>query len=396
MSEEYSTEAELCRLCLTDEGVTCPIFAEGPQNLSERIFECTSIEVERIDGVPSNICEICKSKLVICLQFIRQCRKTQEKIQELYEQHFQPQKCNNPCNESETGEIELIEYAPEQDETDENDRAKAPATEEVSLIEYVEQPSQKGLGDQYAPKKNATDENLGQEESDNVNDNVVSQNASEIRNVELVKAESVIIHEGGVKRYKKKCPICGVLQQNLKQHMNVHSGVRKHVCSFCGKAFSQRGNLTCHLNIHTGHKPHKCDQCGKSFSDPTGLKMHKINHSDEANFQCSLCQTTFRYKHSLQTHLRSHRNERNHACTYCDMAFVTSSSLKKHIRTHTGERPYKCDLCTKSFISGGHLQQHKKSHLRNKLYQCEKCETAFSSKATLKRHMTEHTTMPCA
>ncbi|XP_065086055.1 zinc finger protein 808-like [Ochlerotatus camptorhynchus] len=431
MSIQNSSKIELCRLCLTDEGVTCPIFAVGASNLVKIILECTCIEIEPIDGVPSNICEVCKSKLVICSQFIRQCQKTQEKIRKLYERHFESQKCHDPNQELEIEEIELIEYAPDQEdlqnETNNAGWAKTPEAEEVYLVEIVKQPHQKGTEKVVSDeKKIQVFKNDCSEESDKPDDTIpeevplnskqnlptsthtsknqndslpidtVSQSSCEGFNLDQMKDNSVIINEGGIKKYKKKCPICGVLQQNLKQHMNVHSGARKHVCAFCGKAFSQRGNLTCHLNIHTGYKPHKCDQCSKSFGDPTALKMHKINHSDEPNFECDLCQTTFRFKHSLQTHLRSHRNERNHACSYCDMAFVTSSSLKKHIRTHTGERPYKCDLCTKSFICGGHLQQHKKTHFRDNAYQCEKCKTAFKTKATLKHHMEIHDIISCA
>lgn len=194
-----------------------------------------------------------------------------------------------------------------QTETDQSDWAKPPETEDVYLVEIVKQPNQKGLPGETGTdiKKIQVFKDDCSEESDipdvpdevplnskqnlptsthtsnNQNDtlpiHVVSQSSCKGTNVDPMKAESVIINEGGIKKYKKKCPICGVLQQNLKQHMNVHSGVRKHVCAFCGKAFSQRGNLTCHLNIHTGYKPHKCDQCGKCFGDPTALKMHKVN-----------------------------------------------------------------------------------------------------------------------
>lgn len=264
------------------------------------LFNVSDFQLEPIDGVPSNICEVCKSKLVICSQFIRQCQKTQEKIRKLYKHHFESHKCHGTSQELEIEEIELIEYAPDQEdlqtEIDNADWTKPPEPEEVYLVEIVKQPNQKST-EKVVPDEDADkpDETILEEvplnseqdlpsstlDSSNQNDTLpidtVSPSSREASNVDLSKAELVIIKEGGIKKYKKKCPICGILQQNLKQHMNVHSGARKHVCSFCGKAFSQRGNLTCHLNIHTGYKPHKCDECGKSFGDPTALKMHKVN-----------------------------------------------------------------------------------------------------------------------
>lgn len=423
MSSDDLSKNVLCRLCLSDSSVSYPIFAEG-SNLADKILECTSIKVEPVEGVPSNICEICKSKLVICSQFVKQCHDIDLQIREKYESFF---KIHHDNLEATCDEIEIIDCVPGQDETltdielteclankslEEFEIIDCiPYQEEVSIgieqvgdidstsevvyLEVIHQPNDDSILILKNPEEiEPIDSGRQIRKTDPCSSNTQLTDKQEIKNTQIPenstketsepvvqkehitqnvhksieassdksKKSSITGSSDGIKKYKKPCPICGVLQQNLKQHMNVHSGAKKHVCKFCNKAFSQKGNLTCHLNIHTGNKPHKCDQCDEAFGDPTALKMHKIKHSDEPKFQCDVCQATLKYRHSLQTHMRSHRNERRHACTYCEMAFVTSSSLKKHIRTHTGDRPYKCTDCPKTFICAGHLHAHKKTH----------------------------------
>lgn len=237
----------------------------------------------------------------------------------MYEVFFESHICNSSNQELEEDEIEIIEYTPNEEDLPNavyEAGTKSNEPEEVYLVEIVEQSNQNGLPIEKAnetifsneknilkikndctvePDSCELDKTTSEEvplnnnvsststlTSGNQNSTVfvdaVSQNSREGSDSILLKTKSAIVDEGGIKKYKKKCPICGIMQQNLKQHMNVHSGVRRHVCSFCGKAFSQRGNLTCHLNIHTGYKPHKCDQCAKSFGDPTALKMHKVTY----------------------------------------------------------------------------------------------------------------------
>jgi len=40
--------------------------------------------------------------------------------------------------------------------------------------------------------------------------------------------------------------------QQLKQHMLVHSNIRKHSCHFCDKTFKQQCHLQQHERLHTG------------------------------------------------------------------------------------------------------------------------------------------------
>lgn len=49
-----------------------------------------------------------------------------------------------------------------------------------------------------------------------------------------------------------------------------------HVCQFCSKVFGAKTDLARHILIHTGVKPHKCSVCGKNFRLVHHLKKHKF------------------------------------------------------------------------------------------------------------------------
>lgn len=77
------------------------------------------------------------------------------------------------------------------------------------------------------------------------------------------------------------CSICsrGFLnKQNMKRHMQTHSGVKPHQCSFCSLSFLRLSHLQRHHRTHTGERPFSCDECGKHFSRSDKLKQHFSQH----------------------------------------------------------------------------------------------------------------------
>lgn len=77
------------------------------------------------------------------------------------------------------------------------------------------------------------------------------------------------------------CTICnrGFLnKQNMKRHMQTHSGVKPHQCNYCNLSFLRLSHLQRHHRVHTGERPFLCDQCDKQFSRSDKLKQHIAQH----------------------------------------------------------------------------------------------------------------------
>ncbi|KAK6060384.1 zinc finger, C2H2 type [Cooperia oncophora] len=134
------------------------------------------------------------------------------------------------------------------------------------------------------------------------------------------------------------CERCGRLfsysyyrDKHLKYTRCVDNGDRKFPCSICQRSFEKKDRLRIHvLHVHENHRPHLCTVCGKAFSQSS----------------------------SLNKHLRVHSGERPYKCAFCPKAFTASSILRTHTRQHSGEKPFKCAYCGKAFASHAAHDSH--------------------------------------
>lgn len=71
---------------------------------------------------------------------------------------------------------------------------------------------------------------------------------------------------------------------NLKRHVEIaHLKQKKHKCNFCERFFVSQQNLREHIFIHTGAKPYQCSICGDYFRQISQLSLHKRNHEMQEN-----------------------------------------------------------------------------------------------------------------
>uniref|UniRef100_A0A0N4UVB4 Protein krueppel n=1 Tax=Enterobius vermicularis TaxID=51028 RepID=A0A0N4UVB4_ENTVE len=141
-----------------------------------------------------------------------------------------------------------------------------------------------------------------------------------------------------------QCDRCGKVftyeyykEKHLKYTRCVDQGNRKFRCLLCPRSFEKRDRLRIHvLHVHENHRPHVCSACGKSFSQSS----------------------------SLNKHLRVHSGERPYKCEHCGKRFTASSILRTHIRQHSGEKPFQCSTCGKTFASHAAHDSHvRRTHL---------------------------------
>lgn len=63
----------------------------------------------------------------------------------------------------------------------------------------------------------------------------------------------------------------------LKEHRNVHTGLKPFSCSWegCNKSFSAKKSLRFHEYAHSGMKKFKCNYCDVLFMNPAARRSHE-------------------------------------------------------------------------------------------------------------------------
>ena len=200
------------------------------------------------------------------------------------------------------------------------------------------------------------------------------------------------LHELGHKGLLPQCNLCGGRYVSLSAHMMVHSTDNfKHVCSLCQKAFRRAGKLKLHMLIHSGEKPYTCADCGSQFRCSSNLKSHMKVHTKEKKHVCTVCGKMFAQSGQLKIHMQTHTGDKPYSCETCGNSFSQNSALARHRLAHTSVKPFICSTCGKQFRTDTALWRHKMIHSGDQPYECSVCGMKFNQSNSMKRHMLVHT-----
>ena len=114
-----------------------------------------------------------------------------------------------------------------------------------------------------------------------------------------------------------KCKTCDINYPNSKElsrhYAQAHKDAQIFPCSECPKTFTVWHNLKKHMLIHLGDKKHKCNVCDKGFVRKDHLNSHmKVHLGEGSKFTCPICDKVFRLKQMYFKHMNLHGLEKAH------------------------------------------------------------------------------------
>ncbi|CAL8128451.1 unnamed protein product [Orchesella dallaii] len=185
-----------------------------------------------------------------------------------------------------------------------------------------------------------------------------------------------------------RCSKVFTLNEALRKHlMKIHGTVANeeeeecHVCHLCGKVLLNKNNLKIHIETHSGEKKFVCHLCSVKFTAKTTLKRHlNIKHGKEKGHEFTPGGVTIVKSHSCM----------HPSCA--NLKFDTEVELRLHVEQfHVNQRQeesqFMCNLCGKVFANQARLTRHDLIHTKEKKHKCQVCSTAFAHKSSLREHL---------
>ena len=84
------------------------------------------------------------------------------------------------------------------------------------------------------------------------------------------------------------CESTSTRRGDLREHLNVHLGLKPFQCRFCDSTFAYHAHCTKHerssLPGHLNQKSNLCDVCGKQYHDALSLRAHLQTHKDGTTY----------------------------------------------------------------------------------------------------------------
>lgn len=164
---------------------------------------------------------------------------------------------------------------------------------------------------------------------------------------------------------KPKCIYCQNLFENrhqLERHLRLHmEDPSPFKCTECRKSFAERSYLNRHIRfVHKGGgRNQQCPHCPMRFSGKKPLKNHMEIHFGVRPIPCEFCRGRFQTQELLDLHQLLHKGENPYKCGDCDKSFFRHSLLQRHAKCHAHlPRPFQCQNCSAGFYYGEYLNKH--------------------------------------
>lgn len=413
----------MCRLCLSANGITEPIcYDQRDQFLLQKIYECTTLQIAPLNGIPSSLCTICKARLDEFYQFRWQCIKNDEIIRRIADNFQKPPTAatiesasQNPKQEviesNLTGELQVLppESSSEYNNDPEQRRNEERKSTPISYSHPEQAPDERSdhpgynLGDHHPTPHGHDQYNAPEPSMDPVNTDHTTvfepeakypvphavANQFEYSDFRRKRGRppkqkyDQYHHHPPIVKYNENS-IDGLKPQSSVESSNSRSMVEgpESILTY-GDSAARSADYQQDSSYGWASAPKiKLEQMDNQHVRYEDQQQSSEMHDLDRDLYMKLPSTS-----TVQTVLTSDvfvkrsrgrppreggcpnqdRTEYRFQCQYCEARFKAAINLKLHTNTHTGERPYKCQLCDKSFAHPSNLSVHTKLHSQERI-----------------------------
>nr|CAD7256285.1 unnamed protein product [Timema shepardi] len=424
--------SQLCRLCGCVSEDAAYIYGSTEEDLGLAtkintllpiIVSFASLEVEKSDPLPKQVCMDCLSKLDTCFELTKSCLRTDRWLnrlrrKKLFRSHtlmkVHPgevsQKSNNGFIKLEvTNSTSLCEQTnnstdvkKKYDEDDFNNSAIEKLVTSCYSCPFC------SYGTMIMQKTSSHDSTLvcgdikTTEQSINSSDLPNDKSAKQMLNKDSVSTSNTEIHP----------ELPNLFYEVRDEHGNKYAMVEP-----TPSWWNEDGNMgNTEIIIHAvnpnklSEEPwstlnhadesvdrHCCLLCGNSFQTLELCLEHSNSHLDTEGFVCNMCLLHFSNKSELTNHMDDHRADEKRLlrvegskrliCTVCGRKFNNERTWKAHsCASEPSKKLFKCTECNKSFLTEERLTFHGILHKLKQPNHCEKCDRQFEHRSAFYQH----------
>ena len=450
-----SIEIKACRVCLSNdqdnlESLLKPRTTAGAHDYLKMFYECTNIQVDENDGLPTYICLNCTEELIDASIFVQKARDSNEIWQKLLlkqatisvikiDESGKELKQENEEYQENNGQEETLfkeelheeefQYADEEDFFEGfEDSEEKPFAEPLAIIkEGIPKTKAKRNKFNYKDKLDTipiegpyccccyktfpTEEELEMHsQRKHIHQKLKEFGENSVRcnrcNRFFKSQTEFDDHDEAMRKETKLfvCKVCGArfLESRFKSsltHIRRHSKPIRNESRRIESVFDfevarkQYGYLCCGQGCSEAYE-NEDELLAHAHKEHTWTKMHNDKFVETKPFQCTTCFRRFDKIFALEKHQKRKYVEQSQAipCELCGLK-VSRTNLEFHQATHNQVKQFVCDICDKSFYTKAKIKAHMPTHSNERPFKCHICKTRFKKKVYLDTHMKLHSNM---
>ncbi|GAB1860638.1 Zinc finger protein 227 [Camponotus japonicus] len=453
-NSNFYTE-DKCRACMKEGGKMLSMYDDKSNNkinLSCKLAELTSIQIDKFDGLPNMLCSKCAYRTYVLYDFRLKVQESDKKFRMMLENQMSSIKEEEFDSKNDEDIIvqtdESLELNISNDDSTQNvdflenlkvEINEASNSEQQSHIPQLLENGKENKENNNNLQLNDLFYNILQEISENqIGTHVVKTDIpEEITKIlesqditimyvphdsttESMYVENTLVHDQKQEGNENSNNISVSEMEISNEQKNeisinacisnsIESNVTKKNTRVCCERVddkTQSKNKQLNNNKSNIEQSAKTEDSDESDSDyfidakdnilgsvnDAIVRIKEVKQEDEIEYQCTLCQQNYKELLYILLHIVD-----NHVsstgpffCMVCEKDCESHRELRAHVKTHTGRDPYSCFICKKGYSKKRYLKRHMMCHSDFPRHRCSKCGCRFKTKTELDSHMKTH------